>query len=226
MFNLNYIFLITISYLLGSIPSGFIFTKFFSKKNILEIGWKKTSGSNVFKNVGFLPGVLTAISDVLKGSLVVFLAKKFLAPIEIQSLCGLFAVLGHNWSIFLKFAGGRGIATFFGAFLILSSEIIFLSLLPSLILALFLDTSIATIFLFLISLWISFKKGVLTSVGLLPLFSFPFILLKRLSPIKEISFKKPEIIRNRLLFDEDVFHSEWRIKRLKKKLTKKNFLLK
>lgn len=223
---MNPIFFIIISYLLGSIPFGFIFTKIFSGKNILEIGWRKTSGSNVFKNIGFLPGLLTAVFDIGKGSFSVWLARNFGLGLQIQVFCGLFAVIGHNWSIFLKFAGGRGIGTFLGAFLILSPKILFISLLPALILVLFWDTSVATIFFLLILIFVSWKENILNSIGLLPLLSLFPIFLKRLSPLREISLQKPEIIRNRLLFDDDNFHSEWRIKRLIKKLKKNKFLAK
>src|SRR4030042_895212 len=94
---------ILISYLLGSIPSGFLIAKAYGK-NVLEIGWKKTSGSNVFKNVGKLAGVLTGLLDVLKGYLAVFIAHKLgFSPLT-QVFSGLAAVVGHNWSIFIKFA--------------------------------------------------------------------------------------------------------------------------
>jgi glycerol-3-phosphate acyltransferase PlsY len=207
------------SYLLGSIPFGYIFTKIFAKKNILEIGWRKTSGSNVFKNVGFLPGALTGIFDIAKGSFAVYLTKKFGLSPPFEEIAGLLAVIGHNWSCFLKFAGGRGIGTFLGVLLILSPKILILSLLPTLFLVLFLDTSIATIFFLFFSIFFSFKENLLGSVGLFPILSLFPIFLKRLSPIREISFKKPELIKNRLLFDDDFSHPIF------KKLTKeKNFL--
>ena len=74
---LKLIILFSSSYILGAIPFAVVFTRLFSKKNILEIGWKKASTSNVMKNVGVLPGVLTFVFDVLKGFVVVFLAKAF-----------------------------------------------------------------------------------------------------------------------------------------------------
>ena len=217
------IFLFFISFVLGSIPFGYIFSKLFGK-NILEIGWKKTSASNVFKNVGFLPGLLTAIFDIGKGSLAVFLAQKLNFPLWVQALCGLFAVLGHNWSIFLKGAGGRGIGTFFGAFLILAPKIALFSFFPFIVLAIIWDSSIATIFFLFFSIFLSFRENVLFSIGLLPLISLFPIFLKRLSPLKEISLSRPKLIINRLLFDDDEFHSEWRIKKIIKRLTKRENL--
>jgi glycerol-3-phosphate acyltransferase PlsY len=206
------ILILILSYLLGSIPFGFIFTKIFAKKNILEIGWRKTSGSNVFKNVGALPGALTGICDILKGSLAVYLAKKFGFSLEIQSLCALFAVLGHNWSIFLKFAGGRGIGTFMGCLLILAPKILFYSSIPFLFFTLILDTSIATILFLLCAIFLSFK----TKFSLFTIPVFFFILLKRLSPIGELSLKNKKLILSRLIFDDEKFH-RMRIQRLTKK---------
>lgn len=210
------IFFLILAYILGSFPSGYIFTKIFTKKNILEIGWRKTSGSNVFKNVGFLPGILTAFFDILKGWLAVFLSQKFNLSLEIQAFCGFLAVTGHNWSIFLKGAGGRGVATFLGAFLAFDSFlplILILFVLPIIILW---DTSIATIFFLIMSIFYIKNELLIFSI-----FSCMIIFLKRLSPFKEIFFKKPKLIFARLLFDDDVFHEEPRIKKIINRLTKR-----
>jgi len=210
------ILVLIFSYLLGSIPFGFIFTKIFAKKNILEIGWRKTSGSNVFRHVGVLPGVLTGVFDVLKGTLAVYLARKLGFSLEIQSLCALFSVLGHNWSIFLKFAGGRGIGTFIGCLLILDPKILFYSLIAFLTFTLILDTSIATILFLLCAIFLSLK----TQVLIFTLLVFFFILFKRLSPIGELSIKNKNLILARLIFDDEKFH-KMRIQKIVQGLTKK-----
>lgn len=208
------VFLIFIvSYFLGAIPFGYIFSRM-AGKNILEIGWKKTSGTNVLKNVGFLPGVLTGISDLLKGFLAVWLARENQFSLQIQALAGVFAIIGHNWSIFIKFAGGRGIATLIGAFLALSPKVLGLAIIFPIFLAIFWNASIATILLLILLIYFSGKENQLFTIGLLPLISLFPIFIKRLSPIKELSFKKPEIIRNRLLFDNNKAEIEPRIKKL------------
>jgi glycerol-3-phosphate acyltransferase PlsY len=209
------ILILILSYLLGSIPFGFIFTKIFSKKNILEIGWRKTSGSNVFKNVGALPGALTGICDILKGTLAVYLAKKFGFPLEIQSLCALFSVLGHNWSIFLKFAGGRGIGTLVGSLLVLAPQLLLYSLPISLSFALLFDSSIATILFLIFIIFLSLN----TELSIFSILVFFFILFKRLSPIGELSLKNKKLILSRLIFDDEEFH-QMRIKKLIQRLTK------
>jgi len=212
--------IIFISYLLGSLPFGYIITKISTKKNILEIGWRKTSGSNVFKNAGKWQGILTGIFDVLKGFLAVKLAQNFGFSSLTQALCGASAVLGHNWSIFLKFAGGRGIGTFIGAALALSPKILGLSLIPLLLLATIWNASIGTI-LFLLTALILGRYFGQSGISFLTLFSLLPIFVKRLSPIKEIFpiNKKLALIRNRLIFDNDELCLDLRIKRIIKKLT-------
>jgi glycerol-3-phosphate acyltransferase PlsY len=211
---------IIVSYLLGSLPFGYIITTLSKKKNILEIGWRKTSGSNVFRNIGFWQGLLTGILDVGKGFLAVKLAQNFgLSPLT-QTLCGLAAVTGHNWSIFLKFAGGRGIGTLIGAFLALSPGILGYSLIPFALLALIWNASIGTIFFLTTALILAIYLGQMETVGILTLVSLIPIFLKRLSPIKELSLKRKDLIRNRLIFDNDELCLDLRIKRIIKRLTK------
>lgn len=236
------IFLIVLSYLLGSLPFGYLLTRFSTGKNILEIGWRKTSGSNVFKNVGKWQGILTGVLDVSKGFFAVFLAQNFGLSPFFQVLCGLSAVTGHNWSIFLKlaplekparapsiigkignfltgFAGGRGIGTFIGAFLALSPKILGLAVIPLFLLALIWDASLATILFLITAIILSFYFHQFGTAGLFSLIALVPIFVKRLSPMKELSLKKPRQIRNRLIFDDDEAKLDLRIKRIIKRLT-------
>ena len=217
------LFYILISYLLGSFPSGYIITKLSTGKNILEIGWRKTSGSNVFKNVGLWQGALTGLLDVAKGFLAVYFAQKLGFSTLTQVLSGIAAVGGHNWSIFLKFAGGRGIGTFIGAFFALSPKILGFSLIPLGVLAIIWNGSIGTILFLFTAMALSVYFNQFELVGIFTLLTLPIIFIKRLSPIKEIkeAENKTPLIRNRLIYDDDVPPSEWRIKRILKRLTKK-----
>jgi len=213
------IFLIFFSYLLGSIPFGYIFTKIFAKKNILEVGWRKTSGSNVFRYIGFWPGLLTGFCDIGKGFLVIWLAKNFGLFPKDQVICGVAAILGHNWPIFLKFAGGRGVGTFIGAFLALSPNILAISLIPFFLLAIIWNASIGTILFLVSALFLSVYFNQLETAGFFVLLSLFPIFIKRLSPIDELSWEKKELIRNRLIFDNDQLCLDLRIKRIIKRLT-------
>lgn len=216
------IIIIVIAYILGSIPFGFIFSKI-SGKNVLEIGWKKTSGSNVFKNVGKVQGILTALFDVAKGYLAVYLADKFNFPLQIQALCGVSAVAGHNWSLFLKFNGGRGIGTFVGAFLFLSPQVLGFSLISLVLLALIWNASIGTILFLITAIILSIYFNQFASAGFFTIVSLTPIFIKRLSPIGDIKKKdkRSDLIKNRLIFDDDIPRFDFRINKIfKKSLTK------
>ena len=216
--SILYIFL---SYLLGSIPFGYIFTKVSTRKNILEIGWRKTSGSNVFKNIGFLQGFFTGLFDVLKGYISVKIAQYYGEPILVQVLCGVAAVIGHNWSLFLSFNGGRGIGTFGGALLAFSPEFLKLFLIPLISLGIIWNLSIGTIVALATVIYYSDKLN-LSHIRLFALLSLFPIFLKRLSPIQELkqSKDKSSLLRNRLIFDDDIA-KDFRIKKIVKKLTSK-----
>jgi len=207
-----------LAYLLGSIPFGYLISKF-SGKDVLKVGWKKTSGSNVFKNVGRWQGVLTGILDIGKGFLAVWLAQRLGLSPEIQIFSGVAAVTGHNWSCFLKFAGGRGVGTFMGAALVLSPEILGLSLIPFVFLSLIWNAAIGTFFLFIAAISISFYFSQFETVGIFSILSIIPIWIKRLSPIKELSLKEKNLIRNRLIFDNNQLCLDLRIKRIIKRLT-------
>ena len=217
MVSLSVIFII-IAYLLGSIPFGYIFSKI-SRMEILKIGWRKTSGSNVFRYVGFWQGLATGLGDVGKGALAVWLAQISGQSLPVQALCGVAAVTGHNWSCFLKLAGGRGIGTFIGAFLVLSPKILGFSLIPFALLALIWNAAIGTILFLITAIILVIYFGQLGTIGLLPLVSLLPVFIKRLSPIKELSLKKGEIIRNRLIFDDDIPRFDLRIIRIIRRLT-------
>lgn len=215
-------FWIIISYLIGSIPFGYIITRLSTGKNILEIGWRKTSGSNVFRNIGVWQGVLTGVLDLIKGFIAVELAQNLGFSPLIQVLSGVAAVMGHNWSCFLRFAGGRGIATFIGAGLSLIPRTLGLSLIFPIILALVWDSSIATILFLATVIFLSFRFNQFKTGTIFGLLSLMPIFIKRLSPIKEIkgAQNKTLLARNRLIFDDDIFHSEPRIKKIIRRLSR------
>ena len=206
------------SYLLGSFPSGYLISRI-SGKNVLKIGWRKTSGSNVFKNVGKRQGVLTGILDVTKGYLAIYGAQRLGFSSEIQIFSGVAAVTGHNWSLFLKFAGGRGIGTFIGAFLALSPQLLVFSLIPFLILTIIWTASIGTLLFLITAIFLSIYFNQFEIGGLFTIISLFPILIKRLSPIAEIRKvqNKAALIRNRLIFDNDEAVLDFRIKKIIKK---------
>jgi glycerol-3-phosphate acyltransferase PlsY len=204
-------------YLLGSFPTGYLVSRLSAGKNVLEIGWRKNSGSNVYRNVGKWQGVLTGLLDFGKGYLAVWIARKLGLPLQVQASVGAMAVLGHNWSVFLKFAGGRGIGTFAGALLALSPVVFGLSVISFLVFTLLFNMSLATLIFLATVIFLSayFNQfGTIGASGVFTLLCLPLILAKRLSPAKEIHPLKEKgiLIRNRLLFDYD----QWMGIRIKK----------
>ena len=107
------IFLIgIISYLMGSIPFGLVLTKIFLKKDIREIGSGNIGATNALRTGNKTIGYLTLILDVLKAVVPVLYVKIFYQDyLYIASLC---AFLGHVFSVWLKFRGGKGVATYVG----------------------------------------------------------------------------------------------------------------
>jgi acyl phosphate:glycerol-3-phosphate acyltransferase len=205
---LIYFGFLLLSYILGSIPFAYIVTKLSSGKNIYDVGWKKSSGSNVTKNIGIWQGLLTTVLDIGKASLAVYLAKHYGLGDIMQVLCGLMTIVGHNWSIFMKFQGGRGLGSLMGALLIISPMTLFIALIPTIVFAILWTASVGTILSLLFGIFISFKGGLIFEpAGYLFMLSLVPVFIKRLSPIKEViqlqGSAKRELIENRLIFDQD-----------------------
>ncbi|MDC0865984.1 glycerol-3-phosphate 1-O-acyltransferase PlsY [Candidatus Pelagibacter sp.] len=100
------------SYLMGSIPFGFILTKIFLKKDIREIGSGNIGATNALRTGNKLVGYSTLILDIVKAIIpVIYIKMNYPELIYIASLC---AFLGHVFPIWLKFNGGKGVATYVG----------------------------------------------------------------------------------------------------------------
>jgi len=110
---------VLISYLIGSIPSGFLLTKYVMKKDVRQYGSGNIGATNVARVMGLKSGILVAVFDILKGFLGVLVGQAILgnslsAAILVVAAA---AIAGHDWSIFLGFSGGKGVATTFGVIL-------------------------------------------------------------------------------------------------------------
>jgi len=148
--SLSLVIVIVVSYLIGSFPTAYLFVKKFSGQDIRKIGSGNVGAMNVVRALKEKSSKLAAVCflivlmvDMAKGALVIFLAQKIL----LGSLLGLilatfFVILGHNYSVFLKFSGGRGAASLIGillyldifSFLIWGSIMVFSSIVAQIIL--------------------------------------------------------------------------------------------
>tara|TARA_B100001123_G_C14996237_1_gene901659 strand:- start:13 stop:591 length:579 start_codon:yes stop_codon:yes gene_type:complete len=113
--------IIICSYLMGSIPFGYILTKIFLKKDIRDIGSGNIGATNALRTGNKVIGYTTLVLDVLKAILpIIFIKLNFSEYIYISSLC---VFIGHVFPIWLKFKGGKGVATYVG--ILFSINIIF-----------------------------------------------------------------------------------------------------
>ena len=127
MLNFYFILIAIISYLIGSFPTAYLLVKKITGQDIRKIGSGNIGAMNTVralkeksKKLAIIGFLAVLIIDMAKGALAIFLAQNFL-PLNSLSLisAGFFVVLGHNHSIFLKFAGGRGAASLIGILLYL-----------------------------------------------------------------------------------------------------------
>ncbi len=120
-----------ISYLVGAIPFGLVIGKI-AGVDVREHGSKNIGATNVSRTLGKGLGALTLLFDLVKGFFPMFIAGKLLGSFAENQLivctCGVCAVLGHMFPIYLKFKGGKGVATALGVFLYLSPLAIAMSL--------------------------------------------------------------------------------------------------
>jgi glycerol-3-phosphate acyltransferase PlsY len=114
-----FLILLLISYLLGSIPFGYIVSKM-KGVDITKVGSKNIGMANVFRNVGPVYGVIVLFLDAFKGFLPTFMAINYKLLDYQVLMIGLASIIGHSFSVFLGFKGGKGVATSFGVFLAIS----------------------------------------------------------------------------------------------------------
>lgn len=104
---------VTFAYLIGSIPSGIIWAKFFKLGSLKNIGSGNIGATNVLRTGNRIAAFLTLLCDAGKGFVAVFLAEIFTQELTVQAVC-LFVFIGHCFPIWLKFKGGKGVATYIG----------------------------------------------------------------------------------------------------------------
>jgi glycerol-3-phosphate acyltransferase PlsY len=122
------IIIIAFSYLLGSIPPGYLISKIIQGKDIRYLGSGNIGATNVGRTMGTKWGLITLLFDIAKGAVAVLLARYLIESNLFIAIAGVMAIVGHNFSLFLKFKGGKGVATALGVFLALAPR----AVLPSL----------------------------------------------------------------------------------------------
>jgi glycerol-3-phosphate acyltransferase PlsY len=111
--------LIICAFIMGSIPVGMLVARA-KGVDLKKIGSGNIGATNVLRSLGKGPAALTLIGDMLKGTLAVALGRYFGLGTFYEGIIGLLAILGHNFSVFLGFRGGKGVATSLGVFILYS----------------------------------------------------------------------------------------------------------
>jgi glycerol-3-phosphate acyltransferase PlsY len=114
------IFIALFGYLLGSVPTGLLLARFFSKVDPRKMGSKNIGATNIFRTAGKALGILTLVGDVLKGMIPIGIAIQLSVSDLWLAGVGLSTLLGHIFPIFLGFRGGKGVATALGVYLVIS----------------------------------------------------------------------------------------------------------
>jgi glycerol-3-phosphate acyltransferase PlsY len=106
----------TFAYLIGSIPAGYIIYNLSEKQDIRQFGSQATGATNVLRLKGWKYAIPVGLFDILKGFFIVYFALKLFPDKRLALLCGFLVVLGHCFPVFIKFKGGKGVATAVGVY--------------------------------------------------------------------------------------------------------------
>lgn len=115
-----------LAYLIGSIPSGLILGKLFWHTDLREHGSHNIGATNAWRTLGKGPGIAVFIADSIKGQAGVLLGLSLVGTPLAAVIGGLFAIIGHSFSLFLHFRGGKGVATSLGVLTMLMGDVTFI----------------------------------------------------------------------------------------------------
>ena len=101
-------------YVIGSLPTAYLLTRYTLGRDIRELGDFNSGAANVFRNVGSKAGIAVGAIDIVKGAFVIVLTKTLVDDSGAEMMAGAAALAGHNFTVHLKFRGGRGAATAVG----------------------------------------------------------------------------------------------------------------
>jgi len=188
---MKWFFLITGSYLWGSVPFGYLAGILIRGVDIRHQGSGNIGATNVFRTVGPAAGLSVLILDFLKGFLPIYFAQIMGADNIIGIMCGIAAIAGHNWTIFLKFKGGKGVATSWGVFLaLLPVPTIIVSFVFLIIYLLFKYISLASIGAALVHPLITLLLGQPMELALFSFLAASFVFFRHRSNIKRLLLGK------------------------------------
>ena len=208
------------SYLIGSIPLTWLLVKIFKGKDLHEHGSGNVGASNAYATTKSLPlTIVGGLFDLTKGFLCMWIVAKIGMPVYLQVLAGIGAILGHNYSVFLKFSGGRGVLTTVGVLFYFSPWIGIGAVLLALAFAPFHQLALGTIIAAFSSVlviilfpWLfNYDDDAMFWYGIGALLVFAIMIIRRLIA-KRTALSKDEplwhILLCRMLFDRDITNRE------------------
>lgn len=212
--SIEFIFLIIGAYLLGSVPFAYLVAKWFRGIDIRQYGSGNIGAANIIGLTSKWLAIPVIIFDLGKGMVIVWVAYLVGLDITQQVIVGLAAIIGHNWSVFLRFSGGRGVLTTLGIVLILP---VINNLVPWEIVVFLAIMGVAWLIIHNIPL------GIAAGIAAMPLVSwgtderlpltlgylvmFLLLVTKRLvarQATSAIPISRTQLLLNRLLFDRDI----------------------
>lgn len=119
----DYLLMSVLSYLVGSIPSGLILGKLFWHTDLRKYGSHNIGATNAWRTLGKVPGIIVFLADSLKGQAGVLLGLSLVGTPLAAVIGGLLAIVGHSFSLFLRFHGGKGVATSLGVLTMLMGNV-------------------------------------------------------------------------------------------------------
>ena len=119
----EYLLTSVIAYLVGSIPSGLILGKLFWHTDLRKYGSHNIGATNAWRTLGKVPGIIVFLADSLKGQAGVLLGLSLVGTPLAAVIGGLLAIVGHSFSLFLRFHGGKGVATSLGVLTMLMGNV-------------------------------------------------------------------------------------------------------
>ena len=184
------ILILSLGYLLGSFPSGYLAGRIAKGIDIRSLGSGSTGATNVLRHIGKRAAITVFLLDVLKGVLSILLAKYLLLNDSWQVAIGLSTLIGHIWPVWLNWRGGKAVATGLGIFLGLSWQVGLATLgIFILIISLFKIVSLASVSAALalpIIMFLSFKNSII---------SLPFLVVSLLAMILVVWRHRENIVR-------------------------------
>ena len=129
MNNTLFILILIAVYLIAAIPTGVVLARLMGSEDVRQKGSGNIGATNVYRVAGKLAGVLTLLGDTMKSFLPLLAIKTWLAPTPTQlGIASAVAIMGHCYPVYLKFAGGKGVATALGIFLLISPKAVLVAL--------------------------------------------------------------------------------------------------